>query len=129
MSYCDGQLVGRVDADGVLHLDDAVGDSVSGNVTYSVTAVYWNGKESAPISATIKLTVDGVAALTVGCATAYGGKGAINIANAEGKRVIVCDVAGRIYYNGNGSQTMIVNVPSGQYIVNIAGKNLNLIVR
>lgn len=127
--YRNGQLVGRVDADGVLHLDDAVGDSVSGNVTYSVTAVYWNGKESAPISATIKLTVDGVAALSVGCATAYGGKGAINIANAEGKRVIVCDVAGRIYYNGNGSQTMIVNVPSGQYIVNIAGKNLNLIVR
>lgn len=64
--YCDGEIIGRVDATGKLSFTTY--PSTSGNHEYSVTAVYSDGSESAPVSASVttttgitNITVDGAA--------------------------------------------------------------------
>lgn len=97
-----------------------------GENAYRVVAVYDRGMSAG--SNTVTVQVSGITDTVAGIAI-VAKAGHITIAGAEGKAIVINDVAGRTIFSGEGTATTSVAVAPGVYVVKADDKVAKVVVR
>jgi hypothetical protein len=101
-------------------------EKVNGTHTYSVSAVYANGESNA---ASIQVATTKVVGVVAESANIYVENREIVVAGAEGARVAICTVDGKLVADKAGVDTMRFAVAEGVYIVKVGKRVVKVIVK
>lgn len=121
--YRDGVKINDALITDTRHVDSNV---ELGNHTYVVIAVYTVGM-SAPSEAFV-VNYSGIEAINPSSTSISGGQGAIAVNGADGMRVRVAGVDGKIIFNGEGCDKMSIPAFRGLYIVTAGDTTAKVIV-
>lgn len=122
--YRDGSKIGSVKVSEPMEFNAESGH------TYNVTATFDDGGESR-FSNDVKIGATGIE--TVDNESEYGrirtSDGNISVNGVAGRDITVFAIDGTKVYSGKSTGNDVINVPSGQYIVRIGTKAVNVVVK
>lgn len=120
--YRDGVRLNTQPVTSTTYIDQA---PLEGSHRYDVTAVYSDGDESAPVSASVNKSVE---ALENGVSVTAG-HGFIAIDGAEGRLVKIDGINGVQVFSGMAEGSLRIEVASGIYIVRVENGTIKVIVK
>lgn len=122
--YRNDELIATLPADATTYNDTTVSEDATHY--YYVTAVYDKGESMPSNTATVDVP-SGVGSVVATGATVYTEGSQLVVTGADGKTVVVADVAGRVIATSVGD--IRVTLTPGLYVVNLSGNTVKVAIR